>query len=192
MKRREAQLARDEKREEHKLVESDYLLGVYDEHRMGALRFRTDPHGPFPDNNKALASQAWASLRELEHASLEIEKDDAEKNPEYSKWLKMLIAPGGSLGGARPKASVTDERKLLWIAKFPSGNDECDMGAWEMVAFKLAVAAKIEMAEARIEKFNSRHHTFLSKRFDRTFKGDRIHFSSAMTLLQRVDGKMLL
>ncbi len=100
----------------------------------------------------------------------------------------MLIAPGGSLGGARPKASVIDEHKHLWIAKFPSGNDEIDIGAWEMVAYKLALHAKIDMAKAKIEKFNSRHHTFLSKRFDRTPSSDRIHFASAMTLLQRTDG----
>jgi len=188
MKRRETQLAREEKRDERKLMESDYLLGVYDEHRMGALRFRTNPDGPFLDNNKKLASPPWASLRELEHASLEIEKNDAEKNPNYSKWLKMLIAPGGSLGGARPKAGVIDEHKHLWIAKFPSGNDEYDIGAWEMVAYKLAKRAGIVMSEAKIEKFNSRHHTFLSKRFDRTPKGERVHFASAMTLLQRLDG----
>ncbi len=188
MKRREAQLAREEKREERKLLEFDYLLGVYDEHRMGALRFRTDPNGPFLDNNKEQASPHWTSLRELEHASLEIEKNDAEKNPSYSKWLKMLIAPGGSLGGARPKASVIDESKCLWIAKFPSANDEINIGAWEMVVYKLALHAKVEMAEAKLEKFNSRYHTFLSKRFDRTNSGNRIHFASAMTLLQRSDG----
>ena len=92
MKRREAQLAREEKRDERKLMESDYLLGVYDEHRMGALRFRINPDGPFLDNNKELASPPWTSLRELEQASLGIEKDDAEKNPNYTRWLKMLIA----------------------------------------------------------------------------------------------------
>lgn len=188
MNRREAQLAREEKRDAKKLLESDYLLGVYDEHRIGALRFRTDHSGPFLDNNKKLASPPWTSLRELEHASLAIEENDAEKNPAYSKWLKMLIAPGGSLGGARPKAGVVDDHKHLWIAKFPSNNDEYDIGAWEMVAYKLAKRAGIEMPEAKIEKFNSRHHTFLSKRFDRTKKGERIHFASAMTLLQRSDG----
>lgn len=188
MKRREAQLAREEKRDERKLMESDYLLGVYDEHRIGALRFRTNPRGPFLDNNKELASPPWTSLRELEQASFEIEKDDAEKNPNYSKWLKMLIAPGGSLGGARPKAGVIDKHNHLWIAKFPSNNDEYDIGAWEMVAYQLAKRAGIIMPEAKIEKFNSRHHTFLSKRFDRTSKGERVHFASAMTLLQRSDG----
>jgi serine/threonine-protein kinase HipA len=188
MNRREAQLAREEKRDPRKLMESDYLLGVYDEHRIGALRFRTDRSGPFLDNNKNLASPPWTSLRELEYASLAIEADDAEKNPGYSKWLKMLIAPGGSLGGARPKAGVIDDNKHLWIAKFPSNNDEYDIGAWEMTAYKLAKRAGIKMPESKIEKFNSPYHTFLSKRFDRTAKGERMHFASAMTLLQRSDG----
>lgn len=188
MDRREAQLAREENRPPRKLLESDYLLGVYDEHRMGALRFKTDTEGPFLDNNKAYASPPWASLRELEHASLELEKNDAENNPHYAKWLKMLIAPGGSLGGARPKASIIDPHKHLWIAKFPSGNDDNDIGAWEFVVYKLAKRAKVIMAEAKTAKFNSHHHTFLSKRFDRTESGERIHFASAMTLLQRSDG----
>lgn len=188
MKRRESQLAREEGRKERQLLESDYLLGVYDEHRMGALRFKVNPKGPFLDNNKAYASPPWASLRELEHASLELEKEDAETNPAYSKWLEMLIAPGGSLGGARPKASVIDEQKHLWIAKFPSANDDYDIGAWEMIANKLAQRAQITITDVRLDKFNSRHHTFLSKRFDRINSGERIHFASAMTLLQRSDG----
>lgn len=122
MNRREAFLARKEKRLERKLFESDYLLGVFDKHRMGALRFRIESKGPFLDN-KAFASPPWTSLRELEHASLELEKEDAEEKSAYSKWLQMLIAPGGSLGGARPKASVLDQHNHLWIAKFLSGND---------------------------------------------------------------------
>lgn len=189
MNRREAQIAREEGRKERKLLTLDYLLGVYDEHRLGALRFRTDPTSHFLDYNKAYASPPWTSLPELEYASLKLEKEDTQTNPNYSKWLQMLIAPGSSLGGARPKASVVDKNKHLWIAKFPSGNDEHDIGAWEMLAYKLAQRAQITMAEAKIEKFNSRHHTFLSKRFDRTKSGERIHFASAMTLLQRSDGE---
>ncbi len=188
MNRREAQLAREEGRKERKLLESDYLLGVYDEHRMGALRFRTDPAGPFLDDNKAKASPPWTSIRKLEHASLELEKENAEENPSYSKWLQMLIAPGSSLGGSRPKASVVVKHKNLWIAKFPSGQDMHDTGAWEMVICKLAKLAQITMAPAELRKFNSPHHTFLSKRFDRTSTGERIHFASAMTLLQHTDG----
>jgi serine/threonine-protein kinase HipA len=188
MNRREAWQARIEGRQERKLFESDYLLGVYDEHRMGALRFRTDPHGPFLDNNITNASPPWTSIRELEYASLELEKEGAEDNPNYSAWLQMLIAPGGSLGGTRPKASVIDEHQHPWIAKFPSGHDDTDIGAWEMVVCELARHAQISIAEARVEKFNSRYHTFLSKRFDRTDAGQRSHFASAMTLLQHQDG----
>lgn len=188
MDRREAQFARDNKQKVKKLLESDYLLGVYDEHRIGALRFKTNPQGKFLDNNIAYASPPWANLRELEHASTELEKDDSENNPAYSKWLKMLIAPGGSLGGARPKASIIDQKRHLWIAKFPSREDKTDIGAWEMIAFRLAQKAGITTTEAKAEKFNSRYHTFLNKRFDRTNAGRRIHFSSAMTLLQHSDG----
>jgi serine/threonine-protein kinase HipA len=188
MKRREAQQARKENRAERKLLESDYLLGVYDEHRMGALRFRTNPKGPFLDNNQKLASPPWAKLQELENACLEIEKKGAEEKSDYSRWLEMLIAPGGSLGGARPKASVIDKNKQLWIAKFPRISDSYDVGAWEMVAYKLAQQANINMSNAKLRKFNSNYHTFLSKRFDRDELGDRIHFASAMTMLQRSDG----
>lgn len=188
MNRREAQLTRETNHKEKKLLSSDYLLGVYDEHRMGALRFRLNSHGPFLDNNKGYASPPWASLSELEHASLELEKNDDPNNPSYSKWLQMLIVPGSSLGGARPKASVVDKKKHLWIAKFPSGNDQYDIGVWEMVVNNLAMRAKITTAQAELRKFTSHHHTFLSKRFDRTNTGERIHFASAMTMLQRSDG----
>ncbi len=188
MQRREAQEGREQKRAPKTLYESDYLLGVYDGHRMGALRFRANSEGPFLNDNRTLPASPWASLRELENASLELEKDDAENNPEYSKWLKMLIAPGGSLGGARPKASVIDEQGHLWIAKFPSTRDEVDMGAWEVVVHKLAQRAGIAVAQASARRFGSRYHTFLTRRFDRTDGGGRLHFASAMTLLNRVDG----
>jgi len=188
MNRREALMARIDGRKERKLLESDYLLGVYDGHRIGGLRFRTNPKSPFLDNNQAIASPPWASLRELEQASLAIEKPGNENNTDYLKWLKMLIAPGRSLGGARPKASVVDEKNHLWIAKFSSSNDEQDVGAWEMVAYKLARRAQITMAEAKLCKFGRRHHTFLSKRFDKTASDQRIHFASAMTLLGHTDG----
>ena len=188
MNRREAQRAREESRSERKLLESDYLLGVYDEHRIGALRFKTDPGGPFLDNDLEYAASPWVSLREMESASLALEKEDAEQDSNYAKWLAMLIAPGGSLGGARPKASVIDNKEHPWIAKFPSRNDEYDIGAWEMVVCQLAQQAQVTMAKAKVQQFNSHHRTFLSKRFDRTKSGERIHFASAMTLLQRVDG----
>lgn len=188
MRRREAQIAREEKRKERSLLESDYLLGVYDGYRMGALRFRITPDGPFLNDNKNLASPPRTSLRELERVSLELEKDGAEKNRNYGQWLRMLMAPGASLGGARPKASVVDEKGNLWIAKFPSTHDEFDMGAWELIVHRLATQSHVITSEALSRTFNSRHHTFLIKRFDRTDQHERIHFASAMTLLQRSEG----
>lgn len=187
MQRREAQLAREQKRPERKLLEMDFLLGVYDGHRMGGLRYRFEG-GPFLDDNLDLASPPWTSLRELEQASLALERPGAERNPAYGKWLRMLLAPGRSLGGARPKASVLDEKKRLWIAKFPSERDTDDIGGWEAVLHALARRAGIEAAEAKHQKLGSEHHTFLSRRFDRTEKGARLHFASAMTLLQQRDG----
>ena len=188
MRRREAQLARAEGRKERKLLESDYLLGVHDSHRMGALRFRVSTGGPFVDDNQDMASPPWTSLRELEQISLKLERDAAQEDPEYAKWLRMLIAPGGSLGGARPKASVLDDKGSLWIAKFPSRRDGDDVGAWEGVVHELAARAGLETPTAMTRKFGSDHHTFLTQRFDRTSRGERVHFASAMTLLERSDG----
>ena len=188
MRRREAALARKEDRKENKLFQTDYLLGVYDEHRMGALRFKTNPDGPFLDSHRDMATPPWAWLRELENVSWQLEADDAVYDPMYLDWLKMLVAPGSSLGGARPKASVSDADGHLWIAKFPSRNDTGDTGAWEMVAYELALEAGICMARSQCQRFSGRHHTFLTQRFDRTNKGDRLHFASAMTMLGYSDG----
>ncbi len=101
----------------------------------------------------------------------------------------MLIAPGASLGGARPKASVIDNDGGLWIAKFPSRNDQGDIGGWEIVTYQLAIAAGINMAESKAQKFSSNYYTFLTKRFDRLLSGERIHFASAMTMLGYTDGQ---
>nr|GFC70447.1 hypothetical protein [Tanacetum cinerariifolium] len=104
-------------------------------------------------------------------------------------WIPPSTAGGGcSCAGARPKASVVDEQGQPWIAKFPSGQDEHDMGAWEAVVNELAQAAGLRVAAGRAQRFSSRHHTFLSQRFDRTAAGERRHFASAMTLLGYQDG----
>lgn len=189
MRRREAALARINKREETKLFETDYLLGVYDGHRMGALRFKLDKDGPFLNNEKNMATPPWASLRELEQISLRLEDDDVVDDPEYLRWLSMLIAPGASLGGARPKASIVDNDGSLWIAKFPSRNDQGDVGGWEIVTYELAIMAGINMANSKAQKFSSEYYTFLTKRFDRNLDGNRIHFASAMTMLGYTDGQ---
>lgn len=189
MRRREAAMARKEKRPEQNLFETDYLLGLYDGHRMGALRFKENLDGPFLNDNKEMASPPWTSIRELETISLRLEEDNVVDDPDYLKWLNMLVAPGSSLGGARPKASVIDSDNCLWIAKFPSRNDWVDIGGWEMVTYELAKTAGINMAQSKAKRFSTSHHTFLTKRFDRTGNGKRIHFASAMTMLGYSDGQ---
>jgi|SRR5450432_156034 len=187
MKRREAIRARMEKRKEKTLFQEDFLLGVFDQQRMGALRFKLTDDGPFLNDNADMAAPPWTSLRELEQASLRLEKETLS-DAESLKWLNMLLAPGASLGGARPKAGVTDEKGNLWIAKFPSGNDGTDIGAWEMVATEMAMDAGIDMAPGQAKRFNDKRHTYLSKRFDRIGTKRRVHFASAMTLLGQSDG----
>ena len=186
MKRREAALARQEDRRPRVLTELDYLLGVHDFYRQGALRFKETVDGPFLDNNDRFAAPPFSSLRELEYAAGQIEGNDA-RDEDHLKWLYMLMSPGSSLGGARPKASAVDENNHLWIAKFPSRYDDHDLAAWEYVVHKLALKAGIEMAQCRLMKLGSHHHTFLTNRFDRTATG-RLHFSSAMTQLGYYDG----
>ncbi|MFC0308410.1 type II toxin-antitoxin system HipA family toxin [Gallibacterium trehalosifermentans] len=186
MKRREIALANQQNRKPKMLLESDYLLGVHDMNRMGALRFKTDLNGEFLDNNDYLAAPPISSLKELEFAAFQLENSNID-DPDYLKWLYMLISPGSSLGGARPKASVIDENKQLWIAKFPSKYDEYNVGLWEYLVYCLAIQAGIEMATCRIEKFNQAYHTFLTKRFDRVGE-QRRHFTSALTQLGYYDG----
>ena len=118
MQRREAALAKLEQRPKQQLFERDYLLGVYDQQRLGALRFKKEKDDEFLSNEKIMAAPPWAALRELEEISLRLEEEEAQDNPEYLNWLSMLIAPGSSLGGARPKASIIDPDEHLWIAKF--------------------------------------------------------------------------
>jgi len=188
MKRREAAIARKEGRKENVLLESDFLLGVYDEQRIGALRFKTSKDGAFLNHDSDYAVPPMTSLRELEYACNQIERDDISNDIDYFNYLRLLLAPGSSLGGARPKAGVIDLNKHLWIAKFPSRNDDIDIGAWEMVVHELAQKSKISVPDARIEQVLGKHHTYLSKRFDRNESNKRIHFATAMTLLGKNDG----
>ncbi|MFA5010523.1 MAG: HipA domain-containing protein [Ignavibacteria bacterium] len=187
MIRREAALAKLEKRVQKTLLESDFLLGVYDSHRMGALRFKDNNDGPFLNDNKEMAAPPWADIRDLEYASLQLEKENISEDPMYMKWLNLLIAPGSSLGGARPKASVLDEKKHLWIAKFPSTKDEIDKGLWEMITNVIASKSGINVATGMVKKFTGNGHTYFTKRFDRDEDGKRIHFASAMTMLGYTD-----
>ena len=184
MNKRERILAGKEGRKPAKLYDSDYLLGVYDETRLGGIRFKTEPNGAFLSDDKETAAPPWASLRTLEEASRNFENEDTALS---EKWLNQLIRPGSSLGGARPKATVIDPNEQLWIAKFPSKNDENDSEAWEMVTHDLAKLCGLHVPEAKLEKFSNLGSTYLVKRFDRILS-KRIHFASAMTLLGKTDG----
>ena len=191
MQRRENIRARKSKEKPAALNEWDYLLGVHDETRLGALRFQLEEGGPFVDTDDQLSAPPITSLGELQVASLNFEGHiDEEEHPDYQRWLSQLLAPGTSLGGARPKASVRDEKGVLHIAKFPSRNDERDVGAWELVAHRLAAKAGIDVPPTRGMRLSeSRYTTFLARRFDRTETERRLAFISAMTLTQRADGE---
>lgn len=184
MQRREAIL--NEEGERKRLTDVDYLLGVNDLTRMGGLRFKLEEDGPFLDDNDEKGVPPLAALRELQYAADVVESD--EDSDAVREWIMFLLAPGSSLGGARPKASVSDEEGNLWIAKFPSRQDDMDKGAWEYLAWELAQDAGIVVPEAELMKVAGKYHTFLSKRFDRQ-GAERIHFASAMTMTGRFEGE---
>ncbi|OIP82592.1 MAG: toxin HipA [Porphyromonadaceae bacterium CG2_30_38_12] len=188
MKRREILLSKTEKRTPRSLIGIDFLLGVHDSHRMGGLRFKDAEQGDFLSNDQRLAAPPWTSLRDLEYAVAQYEKNADELDEASLKWINQLIAPGSSLGGARPKADVVDTNGKQWIAKFPSQKDDSDVGLWEMIVHELAIQAKITVPNAFIKKLASPYHTYLSQCFDRSEDNKRIHYASAMTLLQRTDG----
>lgn len=171
-----------------RLYESDFLLGVHDLYRVGALRYKLADRGAFLDNRIDIAAPPFTEIRALERASRALEEDASNTTLEGQEWLRMLIAPGGSLGGARPKASVVDTHGHLYIAKFPSARDTYDVGGWEMVVNALALACGLRVATAEASKFASEHHCFLVRRFDRTEHGQRLHFASAMTMTGHADG----
>ncbi|WP_213307973.1 type II toxin-antitoxin system HipA family toxin [Paraburkholderia sacchari] len=186
MERREAASAAREGRKMRRFQEMDFLLGVYDHTRMGGLRL-CQPGGPFLDHNENAAPPV-TDLQELAYISKRVEEPGVEQLPEYERWLALLIAPGTSLGGARPKANFTDDDKRLWIAKFPAKDDRYDVGGWEYLMHVLARKAGIVVPEARMEALSERYHTFCSARFDRVAEGRRM-YASAMTLLERKDGE---
>jgi serine/threonine-protein kinase HipA len=188
MKRREIILSKVENREPRSLVGIDFLLGVHDNHRMGGLRFKESEVDEYLSNDHKLAAPPRSSLRELEYAVDQYEKNADQLDESSLKWMNLLVAPGSSLGGARPKADVIDTKGKQWIAKFPGRSDDSDVGLWEMIVHELAIKAKITVPNAFIKKLASPYHTYLSQRFDRTEDHRRIHYASAMTLLHHSDG----
>ena len=163
------------------LRESDYLLGVFDLTRVGALRFKVEGSDIFVNADGESPAPPWTTLRTLENSSRRFEEDDADESA-----LAVLLRPGTSLGGARPKASVTAPDGSLWIAKFPSKEDDFDAGAWEGLVHILAKDSGLNLPEAQTRKFSKAGTTFLCRRFDRD-GSRRIPFASAMTMLGRED-----
>ena len=159
------------------LRESDYLLGVFDLTRIGALRFRLEGSESFVNADGENPAPPWTTLRTLEDSSRRFEADDSDEAA-----LSVLLRPGTSLGGARPKASVTAPDGSLWIAKFPSKDDDIDTGAWEYLVHILASDAGLRVPEAQAQKFSKTGTTFLCRRFDRDGTR-RIPFASAMAML---------
>ncbi len=188
LNRREQILANEEKRPVRRLSSFDYLMGIDDFSRMGGFRFKVDPEVDFINTSVNLQIPPLTDIRELTQAIQEIEKSEEKNLLPDKKWITQLVHPGTSLGGARPKASVIDEQQILHVAKFPSRKDDHDVEIWEHFCHLLAKKAGINAASTRILPAESKYHILLSKRFDRTDEGKRIHFASAMTLLGLTDG----
>lgn len=188
LNRREQILAGEEKRPVRRLSSFDYLIGIDDYSRMGGFRFKESIDGNFINISDTLRIPPLADIRQLVAASQEIEKSEEKNLLPDKKWIVQLVQPGSSLGGARPKASVMDAGKVLYIAKFPSRKDDYDTGLWEHFSHQLAIKAGINAATTKVLSTNDKFHTLLSRRFDRTEEGRRIHFASAMTMLGYNDG----
>lgn len=188
LNRREQILAAEERRSIRRLSSFDYLIGIDDFSRMGGFRFKTIPDGEFINCDSHLRIPPLADLRSLVAASMEIEKSEDQNRLPEMKWIQQLVHPGSSLGGARPKAGVRGTDGCLYVAKFPSRNDDYDVSLWEHLSHLLAKKAGVDAAETSVISTGEKYHALLSKRFDRTADGRRIHFASAMTLLGLTDG----
>ena len=188
LNRREQILAAEERRPIRRLSSFDYLIGIDDFSRMGGFRFKTIPDGEFINCDSHLRIPPLADLRSLVAASMEIEKSEEQNRLPEMKWIQQLVHPGSSLGGARPKAGVRGTDGCLYVAKFPSRNDDYDVSLWEHLSHLLAKKAGVDAAETSVISTGGKYHALLSKRFDRTADGRRIHFASAMTLLGLTDG----
>lgn len=188
LKRREQIQASEEKRAVRNLSSFDYLMGIDDFSRMGGFRLKRELDGDFINVSPSLKIPPLTELRQLVLASQEVEKSEENDVLPEKKWIAQLIQPGTSLGGARPKAGVLDDRGNLCIAKFPSRKDDYDTGLWEHFSHLLARKAGIYAAQTKVLGGLGKYHTLLSKRFDRTDEGKRIHFASSMSLIGLRDG----
>ena len=185
MKRREAIEAKEERRTPRTLEPWDYLLGVQDCTRMGGLRFSWSGETVYLAN-EALSAPPIAKITELQEIAFELTRKKQDDPGKLKEWLKVLVASGSSLGGARPKANLLAEDGTLWIAKFPSSEDDYDVALWEILLHNLAEQCAITVPPSRLMQIGNEYHTFLVKRFDRN-NSDRLFFASAMTMLHHTD-----
>ncbi|MGM9872890.1 MAG: type II toxin-antitoxin system HipA family toxin [Muribaculaceae bacterium] len=188
LNRREQVLATEENRPAKRLSSFDYLVGIDDFSRMGGFRFKESIDAPYICCEEYMRIPPLTNIRSLIAASHEIERCEEVNQLPDKKWILQLVQPGSSLGGARPKAGVVDTDGTLYVAKFPSRKDDYDIALWEHLSHLLAAQAGICVAETSLLRASDKYHTLLSKRFDRTIDGKRIHFASAMTLLGLTDG----
>lgn len=186
--RREQLSAREEGRAVRRLTSFDYLCGIDDHSRMGGFRFSLTKKGGFINTDESFRVPPLTNIRQLMHAAHEIETSEEKHSLPSEKWIAQLIHPGTSLGGARPKVSVIGEDGRLTVAKFPSRKDDYDVGLWEHFAHIMARKAGINAALTSTMP-GENHHILLSKRFDRSDNGKRIHFATALTLLGLTDGE---
>ena len=186
--RREVVAAREQGRRPRTLWDWDYLVGVSDVGRMGALRLARRPGDETFLDDHQLALPPLTRLRELEHAARELEGSGSHPGRNEADLLSLLLAPGSSLGGARPKAGYVAEDGSLWIAKFPSRADIREVGAWEYLLNELAAKAGVSVPERRLLTLGTEGRTFAARRFDRSGP-DRRLYASAMTLVGRRDGE---
>lgn len=184
--RQEVALARAEGRPARQLGETDYLLGVRDDLRQGALRFRQDGSGFLADDVSGVP--ALTDLPQLLDLAARAENPEGFSDTAELGDLQRLVRIGSSLGGARPKAHVLDTGGRIAIAKFPSaGTDTWNVMAWERVGLDLAFRAGIEVPASKLLSLAGRS-VLVVDRFDRTETGQRIGYASAMTMLEAADG----
>lgn len=176
-----------ERKASHTLSDWDYLKGVEDEMRMGGFRFQDPTDGSFISSTPSYSVPPAIHIDELLQAAKEIEKSEYKHLEPEKKWVQRLFQPGSSMGGARPKACVQSGGQL-YLAKFPSINDDINVSQWEHFAHLMAKECGITVAETQVIKAGTGQDILLSKRFDRTEDNKRIHMASSLTVLGFTDG----
>ena len=171
----------------HTLSDWNYLKGVEDELRMGGFRFQEPDSGAFISSTLSYSVPPVIQIDELLQAAKEIEKSEYKHLKPEKKWVQRLFQPGSSMGGARPKACV-QSGGYLYLAKFPSINDDVNVSRWEHFAHLMAKECGINVAETKVIKAGTGQDILLSKRFDRTEEKKRIHMASSLTVLGLTDG----